>query len=111
LYQITLRTIHELYEADDINSIDSVVFNGWVKSIDKGTGKEITACILSIQTVKSEFEEINLALVDPKICFKNLKGVGSSKLHSLAPIAPIIKINREDERFVSSYDVADTLEE
>ncbi|WP_052124065.1 restriction endonuclease [Ureibacillus manganicus] len=111
LYQITLRTIHELYEADDINSIDSVVFNGWVKSIDKGTGKEITACILSIQTVKSEFEEINLALVDPKVCFKNLKGVGSSKLHSLAPIAPIIKINKEDERFVSSYDVAETLDE
>lgn len=52
-----------------------------------------------------------LELVDPKVCFKNLKGVGSSKLHSLAPIAPIIKINKEDERFVSSYDVAETLEE
>src|SRR3989304_1476104 len=33
IYQITLRTIHELYEADVVNAIDSVVFNGWVKTI------------------------------------------------------------------------------
>ncbi|WP_051291530.1 restriction endonuclease [Fictibacillus gelatini] len=111
LYQITLRTIHELYEADDIDVISSIVFNGWVKSIDKATGKEVDACILSVQTSKKEFEEINLAQVDPKLCFKNLKGVGSSKLHSLTPIAPLIQINREDSRFVTSYTLADSLDE
>lgn len=111
IYQITLRTIHELFEADDIDAIKSIVFNGWVRSIDKATGNEVEACILSIQTNKKEFEEINLANVDPKLCFKNLKGVGSSKLHSLTPIAPILQINREDSRFVSSYEVADSLDE
>ena len=55
--------------------------------------------------------EINLSEVIPKICFKNLKGVGSSKLHSLTPIAPIVSINKEDRRFVSSYDVVDDLDE
>ncbi|MEH7526652.1 restriction endonuclease, partial [Bacillus sp. JJ1503] len=111
LYQITLRTIHELFEADAINVIHSIVFNGWVKSIDKATGKEVETCILSVQTTKQEFEEINLAQVDPKLCFKNLKGIGSTKLHSLTPIAPIIYINREDSRFRSSYNVADSLDE
>ncbi|WML38139.1 restriction endonuclease [Neobacillus sp. OS1-2] len=111
LYQIALRTIHELFEADTINKINSIVFNGWVKSIDKATGKEVKACILSVQTLKQEFEEIQLALVDPKLCFKNLKGIGSSKLYSLTPIAPIIQINRQDSRFVSSYNVADSLDE
>lgn len=110
IYQITLRTIHELFEADDIDAIQSIVFNGWVRFIDKAVGKEIEACILSIQTSKKEFEEINLAQVDPKLCFKNLKGVGSSKLYSLTPIAPIQQISREDSRFVSSYAVADTLD-
>jgi restriction system protein len=110
LYQITLRTIHELFEADYINVINSIVFNGMVKSIDKATGKDVEACILSVQTLKQEFEDINLAQVDPKLCFKNLKGIGSSKLHSLTPIAPIIQINREDSRFVSSYNVADSLD-
>ncbi|WP_340002576.1 restriction endonuclease [Oceanobacillus sp. FSL K6-0127] len=111
LYQITLRSIHELYEADEINAIESIVFNGWVSSIDKATGKEVNACILSVQATKSEFMEINLSKIDPKLCFKNLKGVGSSKLSSLSPIAPIIKLDRDDPRFVSAYDIADTLDD
>jgi len=111
LYQITLRTIFELYKVDEINALASIVFNGFVRFIDKGTGKEAIACILSIQTQKDEFFEINLANVDPKTCFKTLKGVGSSKLYGLAPIAPIAKINREDKRFVTPYDVADTVDE
>jgi restriction system protein len=111
LYQITLRSLHELFEADTVDAIESIVFNGWVKSIDRAKGKEVNACILTVQTTKKEFSEINLALVDPKLCFKNLKGIGSSKLHSLSPIAPIIKIDREDPRFVSSYAVANSIDE
>ncbi|MCU1808266.1 restriction endonuclease [Cytobacillus firmus] len=111
LYQITLRTIHELFEADSIDAVHSIVFNGLVKSIDKTNGNEVEACILSVQTQKKEFEEINLEQVDPKLCFKGLKGIGSIKLHSLTPIAPIIKIERQDSRFVSSYNIADSLDE
>jgi restriction system protein len=111
IYQMTLRTIHELYEADVVNAFDSIVFNGWVESIDKATGKKVDACILSVQANRAEFLAINLASVDPKLCFKNLKGVGSSKLHSLTPIAPVLSISREDKRFVSSYEVADELDE
>lgn len=111
VYQITLRTIHEVFEADVIDAIHAIVFNGWVKSIDKATGKEAAACILSVQTTKQEFKEINLSQVDPKLCFKSLKGIGSSKLHSLTPIAPILQINREDSRFVTSYTLAASLDE
>lgn len=111
IYKIALRTLHELFEADQIDAIQLIAFNGWVNSIDKGTGKPINACIISIQVNKQEFEEIKLAHVDPKTCFKNLKGVGSSKLVNMTPIQPIIKIDRNDKRFVSSYDVANTLDE
>ncbi|MBU8791149.1 restriction endonuclease [Oceanobacillus caeni] len=111
LYQITLRSLHELFEADVHNYLQAIVFNGWVESIDPALGKEVNSCILSIQVLKEEFLEINLSQVEPKLCFKNLKGVGSSKLNTLTPIAPIIKINRDDPRFVSSYDVTDSLDE
>jgi restriction system protein len=111
LYQIALRTVHELYEADKIDALASIVFNGYVRSIDSATGQETNACVLSLQVSKDEFGEINLANVDPKVCFKKLKGIGSSKLHSLTPIAPIMRIEREDERFISAYAVADTLGE
>lgn len=110
LYQIALRSIHELFEADVIYAIDSIVFNGWVNSIDKGTGQEVNACILSVQASKDEFLAINLEKIDPKSCFKQLKGVGSSKLYGLSPIAPIIQIDREDTRFISPYDVVGSVE-
>jgi restriction system protein len=111
LYQISLRTVHELYEADKISALVSIVFNGYVRSIDPAMGQETNACVLSLQVTKDEFEGINLASVNPKACFKKLKGVGSSKLHSLTPIAPIMRIEREDRRFISAHAVADTLGE
>jgi len=111
LYQVVLRTVHELFEADVAERIDAIGFNGYVRSTDKATGKEITPCVLSLQVKKEEFQAIHLAAIDPKICFKQLKGVGSSKLHSVTPVAPIVQLRREDARFVSSYDVADGLDE
>ncbi len=111
LYQIALRTIHELYEADVADALYSVVFNGWVQSTSKATGQKSNACIISLQASKDEFLAINLEHVDPKMCFKELKGVGSSKLHGLIPVAPIQNINKEDRRFVSPYDVANKLDE
>ena len=111
IYQITLRTIHELYEADVVGAFDAVVFNGRVTSIDRATGHEATACILSVHAKRDEFLSVNLANVDPKACFKSLKGVGSSKLHSLTPVAPIIEMRREDGRFVAAREVADTIDD
>ena len=110
LYQIALRSLHELFSADVVNALDSIVFNGWVTSVDKGTGKQVTGCILSMQALKSEFMEINLGQVDPKACFKKLKGVSAAKLTALQPVRPILQLNKEDKRFVSAYEVADGLD-
>jgi restriction system protein len=111
LYQICLRTIHELFEADVINALAAVVFNGWVRSIDKATGKEANGCVISVQVKKEALQEIDLANIDPRTCFKSLKGVGSSKLHSLTPVPPVLQISREDKRFVPSHEVANQLDD
>jgi len=111
LYQICLRTVHELFEADTIGAVQQVVFNGWVRSIDPATGNEVNGCVLSLQIDKESFLDIDLARVDPKACFKSFKGVGSSKLHSLTPVAPMIVMDKDDRRFISSYEVADQLDE
>jgi len=106
MYKITLRTIHEIFEADVANAIEAISFNGWVNAINKATGKEEKNCILSVQVKKSEFIGIDLSNVDPKTCFRNLKGVASSKLSSLTPVQPILQISRVDKRFVEGYAVA-----
>jgi restriction system protein len=111
VYQISLRSMHELFAADQIGSLKAIVFNGFVTSVDKSTGNETTACILSVQANRETFEKINLSKVDPKACFRQLKGVGSSKMHSVTPIAPIMNVRRDDDRFVESYGVAESLHE
>ena len=111
LYQICLRSLYELFETDEANALSAVVFNGWVESVDKATGKDTKGCVMSVHVKREEFQKINLARVDPKTCFKTLKGVGSSTLHSLAPIAPVLRISREDKRFVASHEVVGQLDE
>jgi restriction system protein len=111
LYQIALRTLHELYTADESEVLKSVVFNGWVQSIDRATGVETRGCILSVQTEREEFLQINLSQVEPRACFRKLKGVASSKLTELTPVRPILTINKDDHRFVEGYAVADLLDD
>ena len=111
IYNITLRTLHELFEADQANAIDVIVFNGWVETTNKATGKMANNCIVSIQVKKDEFSEIDLSKVDPKSCFKNLKGISSSKLSGITAIQPILQIDKEDRRFVPSQDVVDKIDE
>jgi restriction system protein len=63
-----------------------------------------------VQAAKVEFTQINLANVEPKACFKKLKGVSGSKLISLNPVKPILQLNKEDKRFVPSYEVVAELD-
>jgi restriction system protein len=111
IYQIALRTIHELFEADVANALEMITFNGFVNYISKSTGKQETSCIVSLQTSKEEFIEIDLSRVDPKECFRGLKGVGSSKLYGLTPIKPIMKMDRNDSRIASHYSVVGDIDD
>jgi len=105
LYSIPLRTLHEIFVNDKYENIESVVFNGWVDTLDKAKGKRKIICILTVHAKKEDFLDIDLEKVEPKACFKGLKGVGSSKLSNLAPVAPILKLDREDRRFIKAEDV------
>ncbi len=113
VYQIVLRTLHELFEADVIDAIEAINLNGIVTAINPATGHEETSCILSIQAKKEEFGAINLegivASQSFKECFKSLKGVGSTKLSTMTSVKPILQINKSDKRFRDHYEVADTL--
>jgi restriction system protein len=111
IYKLILRIIHEEFEADIVNAIDAISLNGWINYLNKATGNQENACIASIQVSKEEFNKIELRNVEPKICFKKLKGISSSKLVGLTPIQPILTINKNDKRFVASYDVTQMLDE
>lgn len=111
IYQIALRTIHELYEADTIEVLSTIVFNGYVTALNRATGHFETNCILSLQAGRNEFLAINLHSIEPKTCFKQLRGVAASKLSTMTAVAPLVRFDKEDHRFVDSYDVGNTLDE
>ena len=102
LYQITLKTLNDIFKLDYTNNIKSIVFNGWVNEMNKAIGKLSNDCIMSINVTRDEFLEINLSNVNPEACFKKLKGISSNVLSNLIPVAPIININKKDKRFVNS---------
>ena len=48
IYQICIRTIHELFEADITNAIETAAFNGIVTHINPATGQKETKVIISV---------------------------------------------------------------
>jgi restriction system protein len=111
IYKIVLRSLHELFIADSANAIDAISFNGWVEAVNKATGQKENNCVISIQVRKLEFLKIDLLKVDPKTCFRSLKGVSGSKLSALTPIQPILQISRNDKRFIDSYNVVEKIDQ
>lgn len=105
IYQVAIRTIHELFEADVINEIDSVVFNGLVTSDNPATGAVETKIIASVMASKEEFMAFDLSKVDPKATFKLLKGISAATLVDVTPIPPVANIDKSDKRLIEGRDV------
>ena len=72
---ITLRSLHEIFEADQGSHISAIEFKGHSDLIDKATGQKIK---LPLTTTKETFNKINLALIDKMTCLKELGGKFSS---------------------------------
>ena len=109
LHQMALRTVHELYEADEVEAFDAVVFNGWIDSVDRATGQRGESCIMSVQARRDEFLALNLTEIEPKACYRALKGVSAAKLATLTPVQPILQLDTGDRRFVEGRDIAQDL--
>jgi len=108
--QITLRTVHELFEADRLGHLETIVFNGYVESVDKATGRDIRTCLITLRTTRDVFMAINLARVESDVCLKNLGASVSKSPSELVPVRPVIEFNMVDTRFVQEVDVISTLD-
>lgn len=76
-----------------------------VEGIDSATGNDFKSCVISMQVNRGEFTKINLSRVEPKQCFRTLKGISAGPLSQLAPVRPIMQIKRDDVRFVESREI------
>lgn len=107
---VTLRTIHELFEADQGNHIEVAVFNGIVDAVDPSTGQDMRPVLISVRATKEDFLKINLARIDKKACLRNLGAQVSPKPNEMLAIKPIIEFNMVDKRFVEESDILGQLD-
>jgi restriction system protein len=109
--QVTLRTLHELFTTDIHKHLESIVFNGRVNAIDKGTGQQVHPCIVTVRTTRDTFAALNLANVDPQACLKTLSASVSPSPSELVPVRRVLEFNMVDPRFVQEMDVLSTLDQ
>lgn len=107
---LTIRTLHELCEADQANAIDLITFNGFLETIDKSTGRDIRPCIISVRTTKLSFLEIKLDRIHLDACLRNLGAQVSSQPDALIAVKPIVEFNMVDKRFVEQDDLLSTMD-
>ncbi len=110
IYDIVLLTLKALFDANDPN-VEAIVLNGKVNTIDKSTGKAISPYILSVNVSRESFMDLNLEYIDSKEWFKRSKGISAATFTKITPVAPVVKMSREDSRFIEGYEVTDKLDE
>lgn len=105
IYKICLISLYNIFNNDEINAIQYAVFNGFSGALNPATGKKNRTCIMTLSCTKQTFLELNIENVDPKACFKKLKGIAAPKLADLIAVRPIQSLSRMDKRFVDSEEV------
>lgn len=108
--QISLRTVHELFESDRAHVLETVVFNGFVETADKRTGKMVKPYLVTLRTTRDGFEELDLSKVDPQECLKGLNAAFSRNPAELAPVRPVLEFSMVDPRFVEESDILSGLD-
>ncbi|MGX6602080.1 restriction endonuclease [Micromonosporaceae bacterium Da 78-11] len=110
--RVTLRTIHEVIEADRGGLIQQVSFNGIVDTVDRRTGRFVRPCLVSVQTDRDIFAAIKLRRVDPVACLTYLQGELSATPDELTAVQPVIDFDRDADRdFTEEFNVLADIDE
>lgn len=109
--QVALRTLHELYEADRQGFLDTIVFNGYVDTIDKSTGRGARICLVTVRTTHDVFAQLDLSRVDPATCLKGLNASISKNPAEMSPVRPVLEFSMVDPRFIQETDILSGLDQ
>ena len=109
--QVTLRTVHEMFESDRPQHIESLVFNGHVDTIDPRTGQPTRPCLITLRTTRELFNVLDLARVEPEACLRGLNASVSRSPTELSPVRPVLEFNMVDPRFVQETDVLSSIDQ
>ena len=112
VYQLILSILYRVFSFDNQHDrLSAITVNGKIRTVNKATGKRIEPYVLSINITKESFEDLHLKEIDPKAWFKHSKGISAASIAKITPIAPIMKLSKEDSRFIDGYEVESQIDE
>jgi restriction system protein len=107
---VALRTLHEVFEADQHWWIQVATFSGYVSTVDKATGRDVRPCVLSLRVTRDNFTQVDLARVDRIACLRNLGASVSPRPDELIAVKPVVEFDMVDKRFVDQANVLDGID-
>lgn len=108
-YSLCLRLIHEIFATPELSGVDMVAINLELEHSGKRDGRIRRDVMASIKVARLDFEPIDIRAVDPKLCFRALKGRETPSFEEISSVMPLLSFDRSDKRIVAGRDVADTL--
>lgn len=107
---LPLRITHEVYSTQEMAAVQLVGVNVCLNYIDRRTGQPQYGITASMSATRQEFERLNLSEVDPKKCFRSLRGVETPSYDEIVSVKPLLQFDREDRRIVEGRNVVDSLD-
>lgn len=107
---VALKCIYELLQADKAKALDVVVFNGYVKTRNPASGRDIQPYLLSVRATKEQFSQLDLKYVEKLACLRNLGARVSASPQDMVPVKPVIEFDMIDKRFIAQQDILAELE-
>jgi len=92
-----------------VGTFNSIVINGWAEFHSKSTGELKRAYCSSLIATQTQLIGIDLEHANPIAAFASLKGNASRSL-DLTPIAPVLRLDMTDSRFIDAREVLSNLQ-
>ena len=108
---LCIRAAYLAAMSDVGQDFETIAVNATQSWTDHATGTPRKGVIASLQSTKAELLQLQLSKVEPKSCFRHLKGLITPSVDQVKPIRPIFVFDTTDERVTRNRDVADQLDQ
>jgi hypothetical protein len=87
---VALRTIHEIFSADQDALTAVVTFNGHVPIKDQATGQPVRPCLINVSAKREQFATFVHADLDPVVYLRKLNALVSLRPYDLEAVGPVV---------------------
>ncbi len=111
LAQLTLRTLYELFTADQYQHVQRIAFNGVVDDLDPATGKPTRPKLVSVRVSREEFLDRDFSHIQPQPALQSLRANFSTAPTELKAVPPVLEFDVNDPRFIEEEEILSGLDE